>query len=215
MARRSSAMSAEVGGVVVVVVGVVAHHPGVLGLGHVHGHIGVLEEVVHVDAVVGRDDVADARLDRQREPAHLDLVLDDVAQPAEHLLGVTDLGQDDAELVAAQAGHGVLGPDVIGEALGQLGEQLVAAVVAEGVVDLFEPVEVDDGDGGAESLRTAWTTASSARWWNSERLGSSVSGSCSARNLFSLTCWRSRRLTETEMTKRTTYRAPRPTRRSR
>ena len=44
---------AEVRGVVVVMVGVVADHPGVLGLGDVHGHIGVLEEVVHVDAVVG------------------------------------------------------------------------------------------------------------------------------------------------------------------
>ncbi len=138
----------EVRGVVVVVVGVVAHHAGVLGLGHVHGHIGVLQEVVDVDAVVGSDDVADARLHRQGEAAHLDLVLDDVAQAPEHLLGVTDLGQDDAELVAAQAGHGVLGPGVVGEALGQLGQQLVAAVVAQRVVDLFEPVEVDDGDGG-------------------------------------------------------------------
>ena len=85
----------EVGGVVVVVLGVVAHHTGVLGLGHVHGHIGVLEQVVDVDAVVGGDDVADARLDRQGEPAHLDLVLDDVAQAPQHLFGVTDLGEDD------------------------------------------------------------------------------------------------------------------------
>ena len=78
----------EVGRVVVVVLGVVAHHPDVLGLGDVHGHIGVLEQVVDVDAVVGRDDEADARLDRQGEPAHLDLVLDDVAQAPQHLLGV-------------------------------------------------------------------------------------------------------------------------------
>ena len=85
----------------------------------------------------------------EREAAHLDLVLDDVAQAAEHLLGVADLGEDDAELVAAQAGHGVLGPGVVGEALGQLGEELVAAVVAEGVVDLLEAVQVDDGDGGS------------------------------------------------------------------
>ena len=54
-------------------------------------------------------------------------MLDDVAETAEDLLGVTDLGEDHAELVAAQTGHGVLGPGVIGEALGQLGEELVAA----------------------------------------------------------------------------------------
>ena len=59
-----------------------------------------------------------------------------------------DVGEDDAELVPAQPGHGVLGPGVIGEALRQEREQLVAAVVAEGVVDLLEPVQVDDGDGG-------------------------------------------------------------------
>ncbi len=118
-----------------------------LGLGDVHGHIGVLKEVVHVDAVVGRDHVPDARLDRQRETAHLDLVLDDVAQPAKHLFGVAYLGQDEPELVPAQACHGVLGPRVVGEALGQQGQELVAALVAQGVVDLLEPVQVDDGDG--------------------------------------------------------------------
>jgi len=36
---------------------------------------------------------------------------------------------------------------VVGEALGQQRQELVAAVVPEGVVDLLEPVQVHDGDG--------------------------------------------------------------------
>ncbi len=67
------------------------------------------------------------------------------AQAPEHLLGVGDVGEDEPELVAAQPGHGVLGPDVVGQALGQAGEELVAVVVPERVVDLLEAVEVDDG----------------------------------------------------------------------
>jgi hypothetical protein len=52
-------------------------------------------------------------------------------------------GQDD-ELVAAQAGQQVAGPQVAGQPRPHLAQQGVADGVAEGVVDLLEPVEVQD-----------------------------------------------------------------------
>ena len=137
----------ELGGVVVVLVGVVAHHTRVLALGDVHGDVGPLQQIVDVIAVFGGDDEADAGVDRQGQPAHLDLAVDDVAQTPERFLGIRDRREDHAEFVAAETGDGVLGPGVDVEAAGQLGQEPVAVVVAEGVVDVLEPVEVDDGDG--------------------------------------------------------------------
>ena len=49
----------------------------------------------------------------------------------------------DGELVAAEAGDGVAGPDHRGDALGHLGEDEVAGAVAVAVVDRLEAVEVD------------------------------------------------------------------------
>jgi hypothetical protein len=60
-------------------------------------------------------------------------------------------GEDD-ELVAAQPADGVPGPHLLGEALAHLAQQQVAELVAEGVVDGLEPVEVDDEQGGTEGI---------------------------------------------------------------
>ena len=48
------------------------------------------------------------------------------------------------ELVAAEAGHGVLPADGSRQALADRDEQLVAGVVAEAVVHDLEPVEVEE-----------------------------------------------------------------------
>ena len=56
-------------------------------------------------------------------------------------------GEDQPELVAAEARDGVAHPDVRGQPLAQPAQQLVAVVVAQGVVDLFEAVQVGDHDG--------------------------------------------------------------------
>ena len=134
---------------VVVVLGlVVADDTEVLRLGHVHGDVGQLQELVDVGPVVGRHHIPDAGLHREWEAADADLVLDDLTQTAEDLLGLGHIGQQDPEFVAAQPGQGVEAPEVGGHPGAQGGEQPVAVVVAQGVVDLFEPVEVDDGDGG-------------------------------------------------------------------
>ena len=68
-----------------------------------------------------------------------------LAQAPEDFLGIADVAQDHPELVAAQPGHGVLGPGEGGQPPGQLGEKLVPVVMTQGVVDLPEPVEIDDG----------------------------------------------------------------------
>src|SRR5581483_10504680 len=77
----------------------------------------------------------------------LDLLVDDGPQPAEGAFGVGPVGQDHAELVTAEPGDRVGVAHVAGQPPGQLGEEAVAAVVAEGVVDLLEAVEVHDGEG--------------------------------------------------------------------
>ncbi len=59
------------------------------------------------------------------------------------------------ELVAAEAGGGVPGPDGLLEAAGGLDEQLVTGLVADGVVDGLEAVEVDEEHGGAGVARAA------------------------------------------------------------
>ena len=57
--------------------------------------------------------------------------------------------EDDAELVAAEPRQGVDGPQDAREPRADLAQQLVAAVVAERVVQLLEVVEVDDQHGHA------------------------------------------------------------------
>ena len=61
------------------------------------------------------------------------------------LVGVR-LGGEDAELVAALANDGVLVAHGLGERVGHLPQELVADRVPERVVDLLEPVEVDDDE---------------------------------------------------------------------
>jgi hypothetical protein len=53
----------------------------------------------------------------------------------------------DGKLVAAEARQGVAGPELGVEPLRDDLEQLVPGVVAQAVVDLLEPVEVDQQDG--------------------------------------------------------------------
>ncbi len=60
-------------------------------------------------------------------------------------------GASDGELVAAEPRDGVRPAQDLLEAPAQLGEQAVAALVTERVVDLLEAVEVDEQDGHAAS----------------------------------------------------------------
>ena len=56
--------------------------------------------------------------------------------------------QQHRELVAAEPGRGVAGPDAAADPVGHRGQQLVAGLVAEAVVDRLEPVQVDEEHAG-------------------------------------------------------------------
>jgi hypothetical protein len=108
-----------------------------------------LQQFLDGGAVLGVPDDAEARLDGQGGAVERDLpgqVVPHPVQQREHP-GRRELGQDEAELVAAEPRDGVVGADGVGQPGGDHLQQLVAGVVAEGVVDLLEPVQVDQHDG--------------------------------------------------------------------
>ena len=95
------------------------------------------------------------------------------------LARVVELGQEHDELVAAEAGDGVVGAGGAAEPLGHRLQEQVADGVAEAVVDVLEAVEVEEEDGAVpvgapgvrdghrgavlESVRLASPVSSS--WW--------------------------------------------------
>ena len=88
---------------------------------------------------------------------------------AADLVGV--VGEHDGELVAAEPGDGVAVAQLVLQPLGEGAQQPVARLVAEGVVDLLEVVEVEeqerDGVAGAGARRAAPGRAGrrTARGW--------------------------------------------------
>ena len=63
------------------------------------------------------------------------------------VVGLVQAGQQDDELVAAQAGHGVDVAQLLAQTLGDALQQLVADRVAEAVVDVLEAVQVEEQHG--------------------------------------------------------------------
>ena len=85
------------------------------------------------------------------------------------------------ELVAAHPGHQVTVTAQVGaQALGDGPQQRVAGVVAQGVVDGLEVVQVQVADPDRVVRGRRRSRAASSRSKNSVRLGSPVSGSCMA-----------------------------------
>ena len=60
---------------------------------------------------------------------------------------VVDPIQEDCELVAADPGDGIAGPEVVFETLGNAFQKLVTEGVAKAVVDVLETVEVEEKNG--------------------------------------------------------------------
>ena len=121
-------------------------------LGRVHGDVGALDQDLDVVAVVGVAGDADRAAHLERQPVDHERLAQRGLEDLGHRLGVVGaehVGQQHAELVAAEAGHGVGGAQRRLEALGDLLEQHVAVVMAERVVDLLEVVEVHDHHGRA------------------------------------------------------------------
>ncbi len=92
------------------------------------------------------------------------------------LSGFGDVRDDQRELVTSETGHRGLLADRAQQALGHLAEEPVPDCMAQRVVDVLEPVEVEQDDGDA----AAAVEGSRRPAEEQLRLGSPVSMSCVA-----------------------------------
>ena len=118
-------------------------------LHRVHRDVGVAQELVdRVGAAVERD--ADARVDHRLDTCdaerHRQCIKQTLRDPRCLLLGA-DVFEKDRELVAAETGCGVGWSDTRKQPLRDAAEQRVAGRVSEAVVDILEPVEIDEQHG--------------------------------------------------------------------
>ena len=134
-----------------------ALQPVLVGLGHVdgvtldhpfravHGDVGPLQKQRGVVAVGRRHGDADTGVHMQRQTAQLERAVEGLEHLGGHEFGLfhgVEVGDDDRELIAAEAGDGVGLAQNNLQTLRDLLEDVVAGLVTEGVVDLLEPVEV-------------------------------------------------------------------------
>src|SRR5438094_10455401 len=94
------------------------------------------------------EDDADARPERDVAACDDDGFGHAVEQPKRKCnnFGLRDVFEQERELIAAEAGDGIALSDDALEPLRNLAQQPIAGVVPEAVVDLLEPVEVDEED---------------------------------------------------------------------
>ena len=93
-----------------------------------------------------------------------------------HDVGAAGILDEQRERISAHPGHGHGQPrERVGEPPRDGDEKPVADVVAQGVVDRLEPVEVDVAEADPPGRAR---TAAASRSRNSARLASPVSGSC-------------------------------------
>ena len=118
-------------------------------LRRVHGEIGVAKQLITVrtrEVECDPDAHSDEHLaasDLQRTPERGQHAFGDVRRLA--LVG--EVLEQHCELVAAQAGGGVLDPEALAETIRHRDQQLVARGVTEAVVDRLEVVHVEKEDG--------------------------------------------------------------------
>ena len=70
-------------------------------------------------------------------------VIDDPASEAGRLVGRADVLLKDHEFIAAEPRHEILRPQHRTQPIGDRAQQLVAAGMAQGIIDLLELIEVD------------------------------------------------------------------------
>jgi hypothetical protein len=118
------------------------------GFCRVHRHVGVAQQVAAVAALPGQGD-ADARPHQHRGPVQVERlgeVGDDALGDPRGAVGVGAL-QQHRELVAAEPGRGVLGPQAGAQALRHRDQQRVTHGMPKAVVDPLEVIEVDEQHG--------------------------------------------------------------------
>jgi hypothetical protein len=120
-----------------------------LVLGAVHGDVGVLEQGLQILPVGRIDGDPDARREGQLPPVDLHRLLDEAQQLGSDVADegrILEVIDQHHELVPAQPRDQIGGAHAARQSLANPLQHLVAGVVAEGVVDVLEPVEVDEDD---------------------------------------------------------------------
>ncbi len=132
------------------VAGIDFHPVAPLGLGAVHGGIGVADERGDIAAVVWVEAYADAGAGEELMLAGLEGGVETRQQlvgDGARVTGLVQARQQDDEFVAPQARHGVHVAHLLFEALCDALEQQVAYRMAEAVVDVLETVQVQEQHG--------------------------------------------------------------------
>ena len=114
------------------------------GLGLVHGDVGPTQQSAQILAVVGEQGDADADVALQGDALQGERLGHHRAQLFGDFDGQVVVGvlEEDRELIPAQAGQQVTGPQLLGQAGSDLDQESVPDVVAQAVVDLLELVQV-------------------------------------------------------------------------
>ncbi|MNM31227.1 hypothetical protein D3C81_417990 [compost metagenome] len=119
-------------------------------LGAVHGRIGILNQGVGVDAIVGIHGNADADRDRHFMALQVERLAHRFADLVDHahgMLGAFGQHQDGGEFIAAEAADGIAHAQAVDQAAGKLAQQVVADGVAQRVIDVLEAVHVHEQHG--------------------------------------------------------------------
>ena len=117
--------------------------PAAVGLGPGERALRLAQQVV--GGHVGAEGEADAGRQGDLALVHEERLVEDAEQPVGQRaqpVEVLDVLGDDEELVGAEPDGGVLDPGAPAQPVGDLAEQQVAGLVAEGLVDGLEPVDV-------------------------------------------------------------------------
>lgn len=124
-------------------------------LGVVHRRIGQSDQRLEIGGVVGIDADPDAGTDVQLVPGELERCQERLQRLLRHDLRIVralqPLDHQD-ELVVAEAGDGIDPADHRFQAPGDPLEQVVTELVPEAVVDVLEPVQIDEQDGKRPAL---------------------------------------------------------------
>jgi hypothetical protein len=121
-----------------------------VALGLIHGHVGLLQQHLGGRAVLRANSDADAGVHAHAHPGDHHRLRQRLADPVRQPGGVGDIGQrpdDNPELVPAEPGERSGLAHDRAEAGRELAQHIVADLVAEAVVDLLEPVEINHEHG--------------------------------------------------------------------
>ena len=124
-------------------------------LGHIHGHVRALQKHVGAVPILRGDGDAATGGHIHRHSFDVKGLLQEADDPFGNLKGCSaafDPWEQDAELIAAQPGECVTVPKALVDPWAHFPQHPIPVLVAERVVDLLEPVQVEEQDGGAATV---------------------------------------------------------------